>query len=501
MRESKKRSRIEKPGRAQAADYKALAFAEAMLLSSPVGFALLDRGLRFVQVNECLARIDGLPIQEHLGRTLREVLPDLAPTLEPLYQRVLETGEPIVNQEVSGRTALAPGEVRHWLAHYHPIRAQDGTIIGIGAAVTEITERKRAEEALEQANKKLTAWVQELEQRNREGVLLSEMSDLLLSCATAEEAYAVIARSASQLFPGQPGALFVLGPSENLVEAVAVWGDCPVGEGTFAWEDCWASRRGRAHIVNDPRSELLCRHLGRAPECGYLCIPMMAQGESLGVLHLQDAPQAPGGLEGAPGWFRESKRLLAMTVSGHVALALANLKLRESLRNQSVRDHLTGLFNRRYMEESLERELRRSSRSQRPVGVIMLDLDHFKPFNDTFGHDAGDALLRELGHLLQTRTRKEDMACRYGGEEFVIVLSGASLEIAQERAEQLREKVKTLNVELRGHSLGAMTVSLGVAVAPHHGSTIAEILRAADLALYEAKKAGRDRVVVQQSSG
>lgn len=182
-------------------------------------------------------------------------------------------------------------------------------------------------------------------------------------------------------------------------------------------------------------------------------------------------------------------------------MALANLKLRESLRNQSVRDPLTGLFNRRYMEESLERELRRFSRSQRPVGVIMLDLDHFKRFNDTFGHDAGDALLRELGHLLQTRTRKEDMACRYGGEEFVIVLSGASLEIAQERAEQLREKVKTLKVELRGHSLGAMTVSLGVAVAPHHGSTIAEILRAADLALYEAKKAGRDRVVVQQSSG
>jgi diguanylate cyclase (GGDEF)-like protein len=190
----------------------------------------------------------------------------------------------------------------------------------------------------------------------------------------------------------------------------------------------------------------------------------------------------------------DSKERLAHTVAEHIALAFANLRLRETLRVQSVRDPLTGLFNRRYMEESLERELRRSARHRRSLGVLLLDLDHFKTFNDTFGHGAGDILLRELGHFLQGNVRGEDISCRYGGEEFALILPDAPLDSTLQRAEQLREQVRQLQVTHHGRALGAVSVSIGVAVYPQHGASAEELLAAADRALYQAKAGGRNRV-------
>jgi diguanylate cyclase (GGDEF)-like protein len=226
---------------------------------------------------------------------------------------------------------------------------------------------------------------------------------------------------------------------------------------------------------------------------------MLAQGELLGVFHLQFRPgrlvssgdaHAPSDQAEAPG---EQARL-ALTIAEHASLSLANIKLRETLRSQSIRDPLTGLFNRRYLEETLERELRRATRNQHPVGIIMLDLDHFKAFNDTFGHEAGDLVLRELGQLLKARSRGADIACRYGGEEFALILPEAAAEATQQRAEILRSEVKHLNLHLDGQPLGPVTLSLGVAVFPEHSLTPDLLLRAADRALYRAKQAGRDQV-------
>ena len=177
-----------------------------------------------------------------------------------------------------------------------------------------------------------------------------------------------------------------------------------------------------------------------------------------------------------------------------VALALGNLKLKESLKNQSICDPLTGLFNRRYMEESLEREFSRANRNKSSVAIVMMDLDHFKRFNDTFGHQAGDTLLRALGDLLKRSTRGQDIACRYGGEEFVLVLTDSNLAGALQRAEILRQQVKQLSVEYAGQLLGAVSVSIGVALFPDHGTTMGDVLRASDQALYCAKREGRDRV-------
>jgi diguanylate cyclase (GGDEF)-like protein len=175
-----------------------------------------------------------------------------------------------------------------------------------------------------------------------------------------------------------------------------------------------------------------------------------------------------------------------------------NLRLQKTLRVQAVRDPLTRLFNRRYLEETFERELRRAERRRKPLGVIMLDLDHFKAFNDTFGHAAGDALLRIFGQFLVSRSRREDVACRYGGEEFVLIFPDAPLDTTIRRAGQLREEAKSLQVQHHGHPLGNVTISVGIAAYPEHGSTTATLLRAADEALYRAKTEGRDRVEAAQ---
>jgi diguanylate cyclase (GGDEF)-like protein len=363
---------------------------------------------------------------------------------------------------------------------------------GRGELVHEITGRARVEEALGESEAKLI----QIEQRTRDMTLLSEMAQLLQASRSMEEAYTVIGQHLQRLFPHEAGAVCVLSASRNFVEAIARGGEPRPTERVFAPDDCWALRRGQTHVVSDIRSGALCKHVHHAQSVGYLCVPMMAQTEALGILHLQMAPQMMDQPERIREREVESTQRLAVTVAGQIGLALGNLKLSEALRVQSMRDVLTGLFNRRYMEESLERELRRAVREQGPLGVIMLDVDHFKRLNDTSGHDAGDMILRALGHCMQEITRGYDIACRYGGEEFTLILPNAPLSVAVERAEQLREKFKHLDVEHQGHSLAPGTLSLGVAGFPEHGSSMEHILRAADVALYRAKNEGRDRVVI-----
>jgi len=354
----------------------------------------------------------------------------------------------------------------------------------------DITARKRAEAELHTASEKLENWVKELEQHNREITLLNELGTQLHTCLTVEEAYTAIADYAQLLFPAEAGALHAMSASRTSLELVTAWGDFPQGGGyVFAPDECWGLRRGRMHVVEDPRFGQVCQHLGDSVSTSCLCVPLMAQGEALGLLHLQKRvyPAGPRA-HTAREPLTESKQRLALTVAELIALALANLKLRETLRIQSSRDPLTNLFNRRYLEETLERELRRADRKERPLGIILLDLDDFERFNDAFGHDAGDALLREAGRFLQKHIRGEDVAGRYNGEEFLLILPEASREVSQQRAEKLQEAFTQLTLEHRGQSLKSVTVSAGVAVFPEHGATVQAILQAAETALYRAKE-------------
>ncbi|MDQ3813439.1 MAG: diguanylate cyclase [Armatimonadota bacterium] len=346
-------------------------------------------------------------------------------------------------------------------------------------------ESAQREVGLEESNARLQIWVREMERLTREMRLLNHMGELLQSCRSREEAHAVVVRMVPQLLPDESGALCLLNESQNLLETVLTWGTGPPPQTLFGPDDCWALRRGRMHMVQDVHSGLICRHLREEIAGGYMCMPMVAHGETLGILYIS-TPRA--------GDLSEVKQQAIRSVTEQVSLTLANLRLQDTLRTQSIRDPLSGLFNRRYMEASLERELTRAKRSRHPVSVLMIDIDHFKRFNDTYGHGAGDAVLRELGNLLQSHTRGEDIACRYGGEEFLLILPETSLTTAQQRAEQLREAAKRLHVEYRRQPLEPVTLSLGVAVYPDHGTSGEEVTRAADTALYQAKREGRDRV-------
>jgi len=353
------------------------------------------------------------------------------------------------------------------------------------AMATRLQARVRDEETIKEG---LAARVNELD-------LLNRIGELFQACLSVDEAYAVIGRLAPRLFPTESGAVLALNPSRTMIEVVATWGAGPRDGTAFAAEACWALRNSRPYIVEAKRASVLCEHLPSPPPTAYVCTPLVAQGNSLGVLYVSSEPHADGT---EPG-LNEAKQRLADTVAAQVGLGLSNVQLREILRIQSIHDPLTGLFNRRYMAETLEREVHRARRGGSSLGVLMVDIDGFKQQNDAFGHDAGDAILVELAALLQRNLRREDIACRYGGEEFVLVLPDASMENAGRRAEQFRDAVRRMRVPHKDIVLGPVTVSIGVAAFPDHGTDGAALLKAADMALYEAKKAGRDRVTLATS--
>ncbi len=355
---------------------------------------------------------------------------------------------------------------------------------------------RQADEKLTQVNDELRHQVNELERHSQEMTLLAQAGDLLEACQTVDEVYGVISGVAGPLFSGDAGALYVLTPGRPVAEAVAVWGEPPPLHRVFASTDCWALRRGRLHVVDGSDLERRCPHVEEPITVGALCEPLAAQGETLGVLHLQVRHRIQRKQRAA---FLGERQRLAEALGEQLALALANFRLRDTLREQSSRDVLTGLFNRRYMEESLYRELRRATREGGSLGLIMADLDHFKELNDTLGHAAGDVVLRAVGGFLQTAVRGEDIACRFGGEEFVIILPKASLEDTKRRADRLRQDLKMLPVGETDRRHAAITMSLGVASFPEHGAEGDELLNAADEALYKAKAKGRDRVVVAGS--
>jgi diguanylate cyclase (GGDEF)-like protein len=258
-------------------------------------------------------------------------------------------------------------------------------------------------------------------------------------------------------------------------------------------------RRGHAHNGNRNSSPIPCSHLKPAESPNAFCIPLTAQGEIFGILVLLRNQGKLHLVGDVPPNAMAKTRRMGAAVAEQMALTLANLRLRSALRDQAIRDPLTGLFNRRYLQETLERELQRAVRKDRPVSVMMLDLDHFKRCNDEFGHEAGDAVLRAVGEFLRNRTRTEDIACRYGGEEFVVILPEASQEHAFQRAQQIREGIKRLEIKHQPR-LNPITVSIGLACSSSILFDSTHLLEAADAALYQAKRDGRDRVTIHQPS-
>ena len=394
------------------------------------------------------------------------------------YVNVVETGEPYYHEYFHQLDGM-----NLWLA-CTAVKLEDGFVV----TLRDITNVKESELALQKANQQLEARVAELNQRNNEMVQLSEISDFLQACYTVQEACDTIAGLVVPLFPYTNGSVFLISPSRNRVELMTGWGNYLQFPHEFHPKDCWALRRGRPHVVANHQRALRCNHTSMVDnESQTLCLPLIAQGETVGLLHLN--AQHGYSLSG-------SQHQLAQMVAEQLALAIANLQLRETLQQQSIRDSLTGLFNRRYLEETLNQEIVRSQRSGKPIAVIMIDVDHFKNLNDSYGHDAGDHVLQLIAGLIKDRIRGSDVAARYGGEELTLILPEMPLEIAQNRAEEIRNAIAQAHIIHRGQRINNVSASFGVAMFPQHGSTGASVLQSADAALYRAKAGGCNCVII-----
>ncbi len=459
----------------------------------------MDKEDRYLIANPAEAHAVGATYKEDLiGKMVEDFQSaEVAARVHEENMHVLTTGE-ILNEKQGFVIDLQTGEKRWRQSTKVPLRDETGDIIGILGISRDITVQRETDEALKQANEKLTEGIAALELTNRETERISEMVDLLQACPNTEEACKVIADQMSHFFPEDSGVLYLYHSSRNILDRAAAWGQPLEDPIVFKPDECWGLRRGRMHIVDESaivsgkeaKHSLICSHIKVEGPADYLCVPLVAQGEAIGLLHLCHPVTEHSENE----WYHYQKKQRIHTIIDSLSLAIANLKLRSTLREQTIRDPLTNMFNRRYMEETLEREILRAKRKEDHIGVIMLDIDHFKSFNDNYGHQAGDVLLAALGNFLQNHVRGEDVACRYGGEEFILVMPGAELEPTQKRAQDLIEKVKFLSVAHQGQSLGTISMSAGIAVYPTNGNTAESLVQSADQALYRAKVKGRNRV-------
>ncbi len=357
--------------------------------------------------------------------------------------------------------------------------------------VKEIRRRAAAEALSAESRRQLMVNIDKLQRHSTDLGDLSRYAGMLQSCMRSGEAIQLAAQHFARLLPGVAGTIYRIRASQDYAEEAVHWGEHALHSAAmFPLDACWALRRGQPHLHRVQREALSCAHLD-APALdatpATACVPLIAQGTQLGLLYLSSHDD--GFLD---------RMELAETAAEQLSMALATLDLQERLRLQSIREPLTGLFNRRYLEESLARELARCERRGLPLSLMMLDLDHFKAFNDLHGHAGGDALLSGFGQLLERLSRAEDIACRYGGEEFTLILPEADLTVAAARAEAIRSAVEVMRIRHLGQEMPAVTASIGVAALPEHGRDPVVLLRRADEALYRAKREGRNRVVIAE---
>lgn len=362
----------------------------------------------------------------------------------------------------------------------------DAIIVGVNMLGEELQASRDELEARVQVR---TA---ELQQLNDDISQLTVFGNLLQACESVEEAFAVMSSSLADIFVGLSGAVYLYRASRNVLELKLAWGD-PRGVDVLIPTDCWGLRRGQSHLVQVGGQSLSCRHVqDRTGDS--VCIPMSAHGQITGLLHLMDHALGPP-LQVPSRRLTPAKQNLGMAVGEQTAMALANLELRETLRLQALRDPLTGLLNRRFVDKWIDREVARTDYSGRSFGVIMADIDHFKQINDVHGHDAGDQLLKGVADAIRGSLRVGDLPCRYGGEEFLVMLADVDIAVLVARADEVRTRVSQVRVDHRGAPLPGVTLSAGIALYPDNGATASIVIDAADAALYVAKRNGRNQVV------
>ncbi|QMT59762.1 diguanylate cyclase [Legionella sp. PC997] len=464
------------------------AIPDAMILTNQDGLIEFSNN----QVEEMF----GYSKEELLGQSVEILMPEHFAKAHPQHRdsyfkspRVRPMG---LGMELSGKRKN--GEIFPLEISLSPLDTAKGlAAIAIIRDVTRQTEQKKLlqqkEKSLREAYEIVEKEKLELESINQKMFLITQLSETLLACKNIDEILESFTSFANEILDFSDGVLYLMHNSRNYLEKKITWGNKSNDYAiTFSPDECWALRRGCIHQVSNSQPTVICQHIKEMHQTEHasLCIPLMAQFEILGLLFIDTNSSCSS---------TEKQSALIHVVSETVSLAIANIRLKELLRSQAIRDPLTGLLNRRFLDEYVVKQISQAKQNQTKIAFIMVDVDNFKCVNDNFGHDTGDQALALLGKLLASLTREGDLACRYGGEEFLLVLPYCTLDNAQQIAETIRDEVSKMSITLKSNVF-SITISLGVSSYPQHGSSMHELIEAADKALYVAKKQGKNRTII-----
>ncbi|MEH2303161.1 MAG: diguanylate cyclase [Nostoc sp.] len=449
----------------------------------PFGAYIKDEQSRVLYYNQEIQSRFSVDPQEWLGKTDSEYLPDPEQGRRVMEndQVVLKTLRPLkLIEEVK-----IPGNDQpcYWLSFKFPFSDYPTGACRIGGISIDITESIEAQRSLTDLNRQLEEKTLELEAKKRELIYLSDMADMLYSCEFEDEVYQVVALTCSKLFPNMSGCINIIANSKNYVQINSTWGSQRSSKEVFSLSDCWALRRGKLNLFSPCNAGLMCSHLIPPVSGAHLCVPLFGQGEVIGILHINALEEIS----------REEQQITEI-IARTLGIALNNLSIKQRLTYDSLRDGMTQLFNQSYMQNITEQRLAEAERSGQPLSVIFLDIDNFKSYNSHYGHMTANIVLQELAKLLLKSIRSFDIACRWGGEEFVIVMPNMMLETLRKRVEQLRVDVEQMQLKDGDQILKSITASFGIAVS-EPGITVKDFLNRANQAMLEAKRTGKNRIM------
>jgi len=324
--------------------------------------------------------------------------------------------------------------------------------------------------------------------QTQEMKLLSDLNEWLQSSTSTDELYDMIGTFMTKMLPNCSGSVYVYSNSRDVLDGTCSWNGGVLHE-HIRPGDCWSLRRGRGYSYRTNEIKFACEHTKPHDDGPYSCLPILAHGETVGMMHL-----TPYGDITEEEFFENYR--VAQLAAEQISLAIANSKMRDQLHQQSIRDPLTGLFNRRHFIEALRLRVESSKRTQAPFVLASIDVDHFKRFNDNHGHDAGDMVLRAVGSTLEKECDGDELPCRIGGEEFMLLLPDTDTARAQKRAERIRQAIEKISVRYGEKNLPKITISVGLSVYPDHGAIPQDLMKTADDALYTSKANGRNQVTV-----
>lgn len=464
---------------------KDIAYAELIARYGTDSIVVTDTAGQIEWANAAFSRLSGYPIDEVIGRKPKDILQGHntnVATVDEIRQAVaqkLPIETEILNYNKNGQ--------EYWTElKLTPIFDDTGVHTHFMSVERDITARKQMEEETQKA------LVRERQHR-QERKTLSIMGEWLYAAQTMDELFDVVSRSMSVVLPGVCGYLYLYDEKHQYLERNASWGYPRETLDMLTSDQCWALRRGRSYWHGQNDISFPCDHYVDPDESGF-CIPISGRGETIGLISIS----FPGvGIEesksGSQREFMEAAWELAVICAEQISLALANVTLREQLQETSVRDQLTGLWNRRWFQTRCQSLLHTHGVKGETFSLVMADIDHFKTFNDTHGHDAGDAVLVRVAEVLSEFCTDDLFPCRLGGEEFV-VLTTRGPEEALASTEEIRARIENTDVDHQGRTLPPVTMSFGISHCPNHGQNADALLKAADIALYASKEAGRNRV-------